>query len=56
MKECNENNLGNNVQFSSDYSMQIYASGCYYLDDHHHWQSDGLTVSEHNAKIKVYII
>ncbi|CAF3678781.1 unnamed protein product [Rotaria sordida] len=44
MKECNRNNLDDNIQFSSDYSIRMYTSGCYYLDDNNNWQSDGLIV------------
>ncbi len=32
--------------FTSDYQLQIYTSGCYYLDEiNHQWRSDGLLVS-----------
>ncbi|CAF3361707.1 unnamed protein product [Rotaria sp. Silwood1] len=44
MKECNRDNLDDNIQFSSDYSIRMYTSGCYYLDDDNNWQSDGLIV------------
>jgi hypothetical protein len=30
--------------FTSDYKLRIYASGCYYLDKNNQWKSDGLTV------------
>jgi len=46
MKECKQDNLNNNIQFSSDYSIRIYTSGCYYLNNNNNWQSDGLTVSK----------
>ncbi|CAF5159761.1 unnamed protein product, partial [Rotaria sp. Silwood1] len=39
MKECNRDNLDDNIQFSSDYSIRMYTSGCYYLDDDNNWQS-----------------
>ncbi|CAF0739918.1 unnamed protein product [Adineta ricciae] len=29
---------------TSDYKLRIYSSGCYYLDKHNNWQSDGLWV------------
>jgi hypothetical protein len=51
MKECKYDNLNNNIQFSSDYSIRIYTSGCYYLDNNNNWQSDGLIVSK-NKKIE----
>ena len=34
-------------QFTSNYALRIYTSGCYYLDEKNSWQSDGLTVSFH---------
>jgi hypothetical protein len=46
MKECNRDNLNSNIQFSFDYSVRMYTSGCYYLDNQNNWQSDGLIVSE----------
>ena len=30
--------------FTSDYELRVYSSGCYYLDAQNRWQSDGLTV------------
>lgn len=33
--------------FSSNYSLRIYSSGCYYLDQNNLWQSDGLSVNVH---------
>ncbi|CAF0940715.1 unnamed protein product [Adineta steineri] len=30
--------------FTSDYELRIYTSGCYYLDENNQWKSDGLTV------------
>lgn len=32
------------VQFTADYLLRIYQSGCFYLDSHYQWQSDGLIV------------
>ena len=32
------------VNFTSNYELRIYSSGCYYLDKHNNWQSDGLWV------------
>ena len=31
--------------FSSDYQLRTYLSGCFYLDANNNWQSDGLTVT-----------
>jgi hypothetical protein len=45
MKECTQDNLNHNIQFTSDYSIRIYTSGCYYLDNNNNWQSDGLMVN-----------
>ena len=33
--------------FTSNYELRTYASGCYYLDSNNNWQSDGLLVSFH---------
>ena len=30
--------------FTSDYELRLYSSACLYLDEHEHWQSDGLKV------------
>ena len=30
--------------FTSNYELRVYTSGCYYLDRDNHWQSDGLKV------------
>ena len=35
--------------FTSDYRLRIYTSGCYYLDEHQQWKSDGLIVSKHHS-------
>ena len=32
--------------FSSNYELRIYTSGCYYLDSDYNWQSNGLLVSD----------
>jgi hypothetical protein len=34
--------------FSSNYSIRVYQSGCFYLDSNNHWQSNGLLVSREN--------
>ncbi len=31
--------------FTSNYQLRIYTSGCYYLDENNQWKSDGLLVS-----------
>ncbi len=33
------------LNFTSNYQLRIYTSGCYYLDASNNWQSDGLMVS-----------
>ncbi len=33
--------------FTSNYELRIYTSGCYYLDESNQWKSDGLLVSFH---------
>ncbi|CAF3412739.1 unnamed protein product, partial [Rotaria socialis] len=30
--------------FTQDYSLRVFVSGCYYLDENHEWRSDGLIV------------
>ncbi|CAF1016276.1 unnamed protein product [Rotaria sordida] len=32
------------LNFTSDYELRIYTSGCYYLDEYNNWQSNGLWV------------
>ena len=32
------------INFTSNYQMRIYTSGCYYLDANNQWKSDGLVV------------
>ncbi|UJR18466.1 hypothetical protein I4U23_005372, partial [Adineta vaga] len=32
------------VEFTSDYQLRIYSSGCYYLNEQNQWKSDGLIV------------
>ena len=31
--------------FTSNYQLRVYTSGCYYLDQNNQWKSDGLMVS-----------
>ena len=33
------------MQFTADYALGVFTSGCYYLDENQRWQSDGLWVS-----------
>ena len=35
------------ANFTLDYELAIYSSGCYYLDQYNNWQSDGLWVRFH---------
>lgn len=46
MKECKYETINENIQFSSDYSIRIYTSGCYYLDENNNWQSSGFKVNQ----------
>lgn len=32
--------------FTSNYELRTYTSGCYYLDQYHQWKSDGLVVRD----------
>jgi len=34
----------NRYNFTCDYELRIYSSGCYYLNENNEWQSDGLRV------------
>ncbi len=49
LQELNSNDCSKNFvfkqNFTSDFYLRIYASGCYYLDQNNDWQSDGLIVS-----------
>ena len=38
-------NLQSNFNFTSDYSIRVYTSACYYLDQNNLWKSDGLWVN-----------
>ena len=33
-------------RFTDNYELQLFTSGCFYLDAEHRWRSDGLVVSE----------
>ena len=37
--------------FSSNYELRTFASGCYYLDSNNYWQSDGLLVSVNSTVV-----
>ena len=37
-------NLQSNFKFSWNYSIRLYTSACYYLDQNNFWKSDGLWV------------
>jgi hypothetical protein len=52
LQYCSSNSSINNLpitderfNFTADYELRIYTSGCYYLDSNNNWQSDGLIVS-----------
>ncbi len=36
--------INEEFRFTSDYELRIYTSGCYYLDKHNQWTSNGLKV------------
>jgi hypothetical protein len=36
--------INSRFNFTSNYQLRIYTSGCYYLDSNNQWQSDGLRV------------
>ena len=48
---CSNSSLNNppitnqRYNFTSNYELRLYASGCYYRDQNNNWQSDGLVVS-----------
>jgi hypothetical protein len=49
---CSDNSSINNLpitdaafNFTSNYELRVYTSGCYYLDSTNNWQSDGIVVS-----------
>ncbi|CAF1236168.1 unnamed protein product [Adineta ricciae] len=46
LKKCKINGQHGDNRFSSDYSIRMYTSGCYYLHKDQTWQSDGLTVGK----------
>jgi len=46
------NHLNNSCNFSSNYELRIYTSGCCYLDLNNNWKSDGLMVSIPNKNFE----
>ena len=38
--------LNGKLNFTSDYELRLYTSGCYYFDENNNWQSDDILVSE----------
>ena len=49
---CANHSIGNSppmsdqpFNFTSNYELRTYTSGCYYLNSNNNWQSDGLVVS-----------
>ncbi|UJR19382.1 hypothetical protein I4U23_022512 [Adineta vaga] len=36
-------------EFTSDYQLRIFTSGCYYLNEHNQWKSDGLIVGSNTT-------
>lgn len=52
IKYCSNNNAihshpitDERFNFTSNYALRTYTSGCYYLDKNNQWKSDGLLVS-----------
>ena len=39
------------LNFTNDYELRLYTSGCYYLDENNNWKSDNLLVSENFIQI-----
>jgi hypothetical protein len=35
----------NPVDFTSNYYIRVYTSGCYYMDEKSNWRSDNVTVN-----------
>ena len=44
LRELNSSVIDQPSNFTSNYELRIYTSGCYYLDSNNNWQSDGLIV------------
>lgn len=42
--------------FTSNYEIRVYSSGCYYLDENNYWQSDGLVVSVERLSIAEFVM
>ena len=42
-------NLNTKFNFTCDYDLRIYTSGCYYLDENENWKSDGLLVGSETS-------
>lgn len=42
--------------FSSNYELRTYTSGCYYLDSNNHWQADGLLVSLNSTVVARHLL
>jgi hypothetical protein len=38
--------LDQRFNFTANYELRMYTSGCYYLDGNNNWKSDGLLVSQ----------
>ena len=42
--------------FTSNYELRLYTSGCYYRDKNNQWKSDGLVVSSVSVVRKMFYI
>lgn len=42
--------------FTSDYYLRLYQSGCYYLDENRRWRSDGMRVSDDVVVVVVIVM
>lgn len=45
--------LNGKLNFSSDYELRLYTSGCYYLDENNNWKSDQMLVSENSSFFEI---
>jgi hypothetical protein len=41
--------------FTSNYYLRIFTSGCYYLDQNNYWQSDGLFVCFNHSLLQIIL-
>ena len=53
---CDADVIDEQRPFSTDYSLSMFLSGCYYLDAHQTWRSDGVRVRQHVEKRLILIL